>query len=407
MMGTDLVLRQARGLFPLIVICLCGSALVLTGCATGPKARALSHQAPVGAFLTTGASPTDPSHVDPQIAGQGVIGAMETLNGRPIKVLELSGGGQYGAFGAGFLNGWTQAGIRPEFDLVTGISTGALLATHALLGTPADDAVLKDLYTGIDRRDIYRGAAFGALFGGPALNNTDPMWALIEKTITPEVVERVAAQWDKNRRLLVAATNLDYKQVWVFSLSKIAKDGGPGALELYRKVLYAAASPPVVFPPVEIEGHLFGDAAVRENLLLMGLLGAGPPRQFPIDEQGQVYVIVNGQVDTPPEAVPNVLAPIATDAVDAILNGRMDTTLVLAYAGARLHGYGFNMAAIPADVPISGKPLAFDQAEMRRVFDAGERLGRSPEPWVHRPPVSDQLGPWSIRFFDHLDNRLR
>jgi len=399
-------LGRPRWLLQVLWLCVLVVVTLLGACAT-PQERPLSHKAPIGAFLTTGASPTDPSRVDPRVQRAGVVGTMEELAGRPIKILELSGGGQYGAFGAGFLNGWTQSGTRPQFDLVTGISTGALLATHAFLGTPADDAVLKRIYTGIDRRDIYRSDTFGALSGGPALNETDPMWALIEKVITPEVLERVAAEWDKNRRLFVAATNLDYKRVWVFSLSKIAKQGGPQALDLYRKVLYAAASPPVVFPPVEIDGHLFGDAAVRENLLLMGLLGAGPPQRYPKSEQGQVYVIVNGQANTPPEALPDVLGPIAGDALNAILNGRMDTTLVLAYAGARLHGYGFNMVAIPDDVKVSGKPLAFDQAEMRRVFAAGERLGRSPNPWLHRPPASDQLGPWVIGFFDHLDQIRR
>jgi len=241
-------------------------ATTLLGACTAPQERTLSRSAPVGAFLPTGATPTDPDRVDPRVQRWGVIGAIEQLQGRPIQILELSGGGQYGAFGAGFLNGWTQSGTRPKFDLVTGISTGALLATHAFLGTPADDAVLKDIYTGIERGDIYRGSLLGGLFGGAALHRTDPMAALIEQTITPEVLERVAAEWDKNRRLFVATTNLDYKQVWVFSLSKIAKQGGPQALELYRKVLYAAASPPVVFPPVEIDGHLFGYASVRASL---------------------------------------------------------------------------------------------------------------------------------------------
>jgi hypothetical protein len=394
--------RAWRAKRRLALFCALVATLALVACAA-PKERTLSHRAPVGAFLPTGATPTDPDRVDPRVRRWGVIGAMEELMGRPIRVLELSGGGQYGAFGAGFLNGWTHSGNRPQFDLVTGISTGALLATHAFLGTPADDAVLREIYTGIDRQDIYRGSVLGGLFGGPALNRTDPMAKLIEKTITPDILERVAAEWDKNRRLFVAATNLDYKQVWVFSLSKIAKQGGPEALALYRKVLHAAASPPVVFPPVEIDGHLFGDAAVRENLLLMGMLGLGEPRRFRGGEQGQVYVIVNGKADTPPEAVPYALGPIAGDALNAILSGRMDTTLVLAYAGARLHGYGFDMVALPDDVPISGKPLAFDQAEMRRVFNAGERLGRSAEPWLHRPPASDQLGPWLIKFFDQLE----
>ena len=97
--------------------------------------------------------------------------------------------------------------------LPASISTGALLATHAFLGTPDDDRILKRLYTEIDRRDIYRRSLWRALFGGPALNRTDPMAGLIAETITPEVLTRVAAEFDKNRRLFVAATNLDYKDV--------------------------------------------------------------------------------------------------------------------------------------------------------------------------------------------------
>ena len=85
----------------------------------------------------------------------------------------------------------------------------------------------------------------------------------------------------------------------------------------------------------------------------------------------------------------------------------MHTTLVLAYAGARLHGYGFNLASIPRDVPVSGQPLAFDPAEMRRVYAAGFKLGRSPDPWVHAPPESDLIGPWTLKLFDHLDRLYR
>ncbi len=390
----------------LLLVGAIAAMVMVCACATS-KQRPLSHAAPIGAYLTTGARPTAPSQIDPRIERWGVIGAVEELAGRPITVLELSGGGQYGAFGAGFLNGWTERGTRPRFDLVTGISTGALLATHAFLGTPADDAVLKVLYTGIDRRDIYRGNVFGGLLGGPALNRTDPMAELIEKTITPEVLERVAAEWDNHRRLFVAATNLDYKQVWVFSLSEIAKHGGPDALALYRKVLHAAASPPVVFPPVEIDGHLFGDAAVRENLLVMGLLKGGEPRRAGPGQQGQVYVVVNGKDSMPPGAVTQALSPIATDTLNALLTGRMHTTLILAYAGARLHGYGFNMVALPDDVPITGNPLAFDRVEMRRVFAAGQRLGRGDDPWLHQPPASDELGPWAIELFDQLERLTR
>lgn len=402
--------RRARGHRPRIrpasLLCALLPALLLGACAA-PQPRTLATVAPVGAYLTTGARPDAPDRLDPHLARYGLIGAMELEQGRPLQVLELSGGGQYGAFGAGFLNGWSEAGTRPEFDLVTGISTGALLATHAFLGTPEDDRVLKEIYTGIDQGDIYRHAYWRALFGGSSIHDTEPMARLIERTITPEVLKRVAVEFDRNRRLFVAATNLDRKQVWVFSMGQIAKLGGDEGLELYRKVLRAAASPPVVFPPVEIAGHLFGDAAVRENLLGVGLLGRGAEAHGGGGRPGQVYVIVNGRLDTPPFAVPNALTPLAEDAFTAILSGRMATTLVLAYAGARVHGYGFNLTWLPDDVPISGKPLAFDREEMRRVFDSGLRLGRTPEPWRHRPDPSDQLGPWVMGLFEHLDRLPR
>lgn len=379
------------------------AAASMLGACTTPQQRELSHTIPEGAFLTSGARALEPDRIDPEIARYGLVGAMERELHRPLQILELSGGGQYGAFGAGFLAGWSERRDRPSFDLVTGVSTGALLATHAFLGTPADDVVLAALYTGIDRDDIYRESYLRAILGWFALDRTDPMERLIERTITAEVLERVAAEHDRGRQLLVAATNLDHDQVWIFSLGQIAKRGGSEGLDLYRKVLRAAASPPVLFPPIEIDGHLFADAAVRENLLIMGLLGGGDAKGKTRGHQGEVFIIDNGTVERPPTPVPMTLSGIAGHAVNAALTGRMHTTLALAYAGARLHDYGFNLVAIPRDVPVSGKPLAFDRDEMKRVYEAGFRLGRSQDPWIHAPPLSDQIGPWTLKLFDHLD----
>ena len=255
-------------------------ALLLAGCASPPE-RALSEKAPSYAALPNGYDPLNPSQLSPIYAaltagsGENFVRDLERKRGHALNVLSLSGGGQNGAFGAGFLIGWRESGQRPEFDIVGGVSTGALLATHALLGTPADDAQLEAMYTQITKKDIHleRGV-FNLVFGADSLSDTAPLRALIAKHITAETLERVAAAYDDNRFLLVGTTNIDYGQTWVWNMSLIAKDGN---LELYREVLLASASFPIVFPPVEIDGHLFVDGAARSNVVIAGWGGPSDP----------------------------------------------------------------------------------------------------------------------------------
>jgi hypothetical protein len=162
------------------------AALSLAGCAS-PPARVLSQRAPAYAVLPNGYDPFNPSQLSPvyaEAAGKGgnVIRQLERKHGRALNILSLSGGGQNGAFGAGLLSGWSESGQRPEFDIVGGVSTGALLATHALLGTPADDALLVEMYTQITKKDIYKQRGILSLaFGADSLSDTAPLRELIAK----------------------------------------------------------------------------------------------------------------------------------------------------------------------------------------------------------------------------------
>ena len=374
------------------------AALLLAGCASPPE-RALSQKASDYASLQNGYDPLNPGQVSPMYAGVVAAGGnfvreMERKKGRALNLLSLSGGGQNGAFGAGLLTGWRESGQRPEFDMVGGVSTGALLATHALLGTPADDAQLVEMYTQIAKKDVHneRGV-FSLAFGADSLSDTAPLRALIARFITAETLKRVAAAYNNDARFLfVGTTNIDYGQTWVWNMSLIAKDGN---LELYRQVLLASASFPIVFPPVEIDGHLFVDGAARSNIVIAGIGGTVRPPPPPFGP-GNLYLVDNGKLHSPPEALRRALGDVAATTVSVMMDQSMLTAMTRAYFGAKFLGYNFKMVAIPDNVNIGKDPLAFDPKQMRAAFDAGRAIAKNPNHWVSLPPNTGDVPSWAF-----------
>ncbi len=373
------------------------AAVLLAGCASAPE-RVLSQKAPSYATLPNGHAPLNPDQLSPLYAAAAagdtnLIRQMERKHGRALNILSLSGGGENGAFGAGFLLGWRESGQRPEFDMVGGVSTGALLATHALLGTPADDAQLEEMYTQITKKDVHNERGILSLaFGADSLSDTTPLRALIAKHITAETLKRVAAAYDDNRILLVGTTNIDYGQTWVWNMSAIAKDGN---LALYRDVLLASASFPIVFPPVEIDGHLFVDGAARSNVVIAGLGGTERPPP-PLYGPGNVYLVDNGRLHNPPEALRRAIGPVAATTVSVMMDQSMLTAMTRSYFGAKFLGYNFKMVAIPDNVNVGKDPLAFDPKQMRAAFDAGRALAKQPDHWLTVPPNLGDIPNWAF-----------
>ena len=379
------------------------STLVLVGCASTPPERTLS-QAPASfAALPNGNDPLHPDQPSPLYAsivatpGENVVRSLERKRGHALNLLSISGGGQNGAFGAGFLSGWRESGRRPEFDIVGGVSTGALLATHALLGTEADDAKLEEMYTQVTKDDIYKGRRLASILSGAdSLRDTSPLQALIAKYITAQTLVRVAAAYDDGRLLFVGTTNVDYGQTWVWNMSLIAH---AGELELYRKVLLASASFPVVFPPVEIDGHLFVDGAARSNVVVAGMGGTEKPNP-PMFGPGNLYLINNGRDNQPPEALRRALGPVAASTISVMMDQSMQTALARSYFGAKLLGYKFNVVAIPDDLKIGKDPLAFDPAQMRMAFDAGRAMAMQQQPWSGRPDNLGDIPEWAFEVIE-------
>jgi hypothetical protein len=318
----------------------------------------------------------------------------------PRNILVLSGGGASGAFGCGVLNGWRGAqGGRPTFDVVTGVSTGALMATFAFLGEPRDDAVLREVYTRTRDADVHDGPF---TFGPPdSVFDTGPLERLIARHVTAETIDRVAAAHREGRRLYVATVDLDAGAVVIWPLSKLAAERGRGYRERFRQILLAAASIPVFFPPVRIDGDLHVDAGLREAVFLReamlglaraydglpaGSRGAGPPA---------VWAIVNDKLEMAPQAVGDDLPEIGFRSLTLFTQSLtfLNVREVAHVAAAHDPPFIFRYISIPPDIQADTSPSVFepvfDPRRMQRLYAIGAARGSRSDVWSQGPPPPD------------------
>ena len=392
-------MRYQHVLIKLVLILL---PLGLAGCSSAPE-RELSNIVPRYVMLPNGKTPLSQGQrsIVQNDLGKAVKQKLVDER-RKINILQLSGGGQNGAFGAGFLKGWAETGQRPQFDIVTGVSTGAILSTFAFLGTPEDDDVLQDTWLSLNSDSIYKKRVLSRLVTGKdSLYDSTALAELLEQVITPSVLERVAKEYDKGRRLYVSTTNLDYDQTWVWDLTALARYGGNDALDIYRRAVRASASPPVIFEPVMINGSLFVDGGTKHNLLIVGLTGSadnifeGTGIEIGMDMiLGHTYTIMHHQALDEGHAVRADVKDIITRASNIMISTSNADTLLRSYFVTRLQHLDYNVAYVPQDLDISEDVLAFDPDEMRSMYEAGRQLAKSPEPWRKKPYTTGEVAPW-------------
>ena len=301
-------------------------------------------------------------------------------------ILALSGGGANGAFGAGVLVGWSETGTRPQFDIVTGISTGALSAPFAFLGSDWDDE-LREAYTGGGADGLLSPRALAGLMG-PSLFSAGPLRRLVDQNVTPELLRQIAIEHAKGRRLLVVTTNLDTQESVVWDMGQLATQGDEQALVLFREVLIASASIPGVFPPVMIAG-LQGDQIVEEmhadggiNMPFLAIpenLMAGAGR-VPGSNRVSLYVLINGQTGRTPQVVRGSLPAILTRTYESMSKATTRTHLAASAAFAERNGASFRVASIPTDAEASA--LDFDHDAMLRTFEMGRSRAAAGQAWV-------------------------
>ncbi len=314
---------------------------------------------------------------------------------RPVVTsLALSGGGSDGAFGAGVLGGWTASGKRPQFDLVTGVSTGALTAPFAFLG-PKYDAALKEVFTQSSTKDIAIMRPVRGLIGGDSLASNAPLAKVVAHYVDEKFLEEVAAEHRKGRRLLIGTTNLDAERPVIWDMGAIATSGSPEALQLFRTVLLSSAAIPAVFPPgfikVSADGTTYDEmhvdgGATREVFLVPtqfmaskvdGRLGIRPIRR--------AYIIRNGHVAPEYKAVKARTLSIAGRAVSSLIKSQGVGDLYELYLFCQRNGIDYNLAYIPGDFHDTSTQ-SFDPVYMTKLYNLGYEMAASGYPWKKTPP---------------------
>ena len=318
-----------------------------------------------------------------------------------LNALTLSGGGSNGAFGAGILAGWSKAGTRPKFDIVTGVSAGALIAPFAFLGPAYDDQLNQGLRK-LSDKDIYTKNSIFGVFSSASFTSNAPLARMLDERITEEMLDKIAEEWGKGRRLFIGTTNLDADRAVIWDMGAIAASNRPDRLKLFRQVTLASTSIPGIFPPVEVkvtaagksyqEMHVDGGTSNEVFLMPAGLSLRELDQAFHVPVKARLYIVRNGRTTPEPSIVKATLPDIAEKAVSSLIKTQAIGDLYRLYAIAKRDGIDYNYIDVPVDFTVEEKS-PFDSNYMRALYEQGYETGRHGVPWKKAPPGLLQAGP--------------
>lgn len=312
----------------------------------------------------------------------------------PLNVLTLSGGGSRGAYGAGFIMGWSEKGTMPRFDIVTGISTGSIMSTYAFVGGDQTKKI-ESFYTTLSTKDIYKKSYF-SIFSDVAISDPSPLKQLLIDEIDDVLLDKVAVEHANGRRLYVGTTNLDTGRLIVWDMGAIASSDRSDRLERYREIIYASSALPIIFPPQFIALNIAEkpyyqmhvDGGIYSFAFMIGLLDEWKDVLQDIENTNNgfdltLYTIANRKyrqresydpINQRPAEVIKALLLTETDLL-------FDRSMYILYESVRRKGFKFKMAAIPPQTNIAFLPYEFDPVKMRPLFDLGYQEGTGNYQW--------------------------
>jgi len=364
--------------------------LLITGCATVSR-----NQAPSSKYNTVAPLGFQPDvryvNMDPAVIQSRFSEVIERRRALSVEsnldILALSGGGAGGSFGAGALVGFSHQGKRPQFDIVTGVSAGALIAPFAFLGS-AWDARLADNFSGGHSDNFLVSRGFGILMH-PSVYQNQTIIDFVDQFVTSDMISEVATQAASDRLLLVATTDLDKEETVIWDMGKIAAHGGETARTLFRDVLVASASIPGVFPPiiipVESNGSRYDEMHVDGSVTTAFFIAPTLAFVLPLDPNvlkgANIYVLINGQLGVIPRTTELKTISILSRSISAELNHMKRTELALTSEFAKKYGMNFRLTVIPIDYHFDG-PLEFQEATSRKLFEFGADCAKEGLLWA-------------------------
>ena len=335
--------------------------------------------------------------IDEQVLAAGRAGRSVDLLQR-VAFLAISGGGDEGAFTAGLLNGWSERGDRPMFEIVTGVSAGALGAPLAFLGASYDGA-LKDIYTKLSASDLYESRGVLGYFRD-ALNDTTPMQRTLERYVDVPLLDAIANAYRDGRRILILTTNLDAERPVIWDISAVAASGRADRREIFIKVLLASSALPGMFPPVYFDVVGEDGKTYREMHVDGGVsseLVFSPPKFNLIEIERSVfgkvrtrdlYVVRNGKLNPVPGAARPRATAIAERAVATLVKNQVVADLVRLEEFAAANSTNFHFSYVPKTFDIEDT-FTFDPTYSSRLYDEGRKVGQQGS-WQTKPPFSPE-----------------
>ncbi|MFW5501509.1 MULTISPECIES: patatin-like phospholipase family protein [unclassified Maridesulfovibrio] len=347
---------------------------------------------------------TTPKHMNKVMEQWAALSRMNMLP-EEISFLSLSGGGADGAFGAGFLCGWTERGDRPNFGLVTGVSTGALIAPFAFMG-PDYDPFIEMFYTTFETRDLVLERSYVSAISGDSVYSTEPLKQALKKFINHDFIAKIAMEHRKGRRLLIGTTNLDAMRPVYWDIGALAQYGTPEADQLIRDVILASASVPVAFPPVyfkvkagdDIYDEMHVDGGVSNQVFCY------PPSIHLAEELEKIgekrkitlYIIRNDALITEGVQVEPYIGGIAARSLAGLIRNQGIGDLYRMYYTAERDGVDFKLTFIPPDYKEKSDEL-FSPVYMSKLFVLGHNMAKAPNPWHTSPPsATARKGPDAV-----------